>query len=196
VSVLFREYAEALAVDLSFQNFEKELAELPGEYAPPEGALLLALAEENSPSGSSALRRTGPAPVVRPFAEKGRRLGGRSFSSDKKVSSSSGVSTPEAQNLILSAICGCVALRKIDCNVCEMKRLYVRGTFRGRGVGRALALAVIDSSRISGYHAMRLDTLPQMGEAQALYSSLGFRETPPYRYNPIPGSRFLELALV
>ena len=76
-----------------------------------------------------------------------------------------------------------------------MKRLYVRDRFRGHGLGRALALAVMDVARTIGYRSMRLDTLPQMGTAQALYDSLGFRDIPPYRFNPIPGSRFLEIAL-
>ena len=191
VSVLFREYSEALGVDLSFQNFEKELAELPGEYAPPQGALLLAFAE--GLPAFPAPRSSGAASPAGAFAEKKCSLGGRSFSSDKEPASSSGVLTPEARNLF--AICGCVALRKIDCEVCEMKRLYVRTAYRGLGAGRALALAVIDSARAIGYRSMRLDTLPQTGEAQSLYATLGFREIPPYRYNPIPGSRFLELAL-
>jgi ribosomal protein S18 acetylase RimI-like enzyme len=76
-----------------------------------------------------------------------------------------------------------------------MKRLYVRSRYRGRGVGRALALAVMDIARTKGYCSMRLDTLPQMGEAQSLYSSLGFHDIAPYRYNPVPGARFLEIVL-
>jgi ribosomal protein S18 acetylase RimI-like enzyme len=139
---LFEQYAKSLGIDLSFQDFETEMASMPGKYASPNGCLLLARSEN---TGTTV---------------------------------------------------GCVGLRQLGSNgVCEMKRLYVDPKGRGLGVGKALATAVIQEAKRSGYHCIRLDTLPSMASARALYKSLGFVEIDPYYDTPIEGTIFLELSL-
>ncbi len=90
---------------------------------------------------------------------------------------------------------GCVGLRKFSDEAGEIKRLYASPAERGRGVGRLLAQSVVAAGRRLGYRRLLLDTLPSMKEAKALYVSLGFKPTAAYRYNPVPGTAFLELEL-
>ncbi|HRS21268.1 MAG TPA: GNAT family N-acetyltransferase, partial [Clostridia bacterium] len=86
---------------------------------------------------------------------------------------------------------GCIALRKISKDICEMKRLYVRDEYRGLGLGKKLVGMIIDEAVNKHYQYMRLDTLPTMKSAQSLYSSFGFYDIEPYVYNPIQGTRFM-----
>lgn len=92
-------------------------------------------------------------------------------------------------------LAGCAALRPMGGGACEMKRMFVRPEFRRRGIGRLMAVVLIAEGRAIGYERMLLDTIASMTEAIALYRSLGFRDVAPYRYNPIAGAVFMELAL-
>lgn len=139
VRELFLEYADSLGFSLCFQGFDRELAGLPGAYAPPRGALLLA-------------GETGD-------------LG------------------------------GVVALRPLDGQACEMKRLYVRPGWRGRGLGRLLAQAILMQGAALGYRVMRLDTHLSMASAGKLYRGLGFVEIARYNDNRLPDMFFFERAL-
>lgn len=134
VRVLFREYAESLDLEVHFQGFDDEVAELPYE-------VLLVASVDGEPVG-------------------------------------------------------CVALRRLDDDTCEMKRMFVRPSARGTGAGRMLATASIERARELGYRTMRLDTLPRRMEAAGeLYRSLGFVEVGRYNDNPVEGVIFMELQL-
>ena len=137
---LFLEYQDWLDVDLCFQDFDEELASLPGRYAAPTGGLWLAHVDAE-PAGVVGLRA---------------------------------IAAP---------------------GDCEMKRLWVRPDHRSHGLGLRLVETCVATARRTGYQRLRLDTLPQMGAAHALYARLGFRETPPYYDNPIPGAAYLQLDL-
>jgi putative acetyltransferase len=137
---LFLEYQQWLGLSLCFQNFDDEVANLPGKYAKPAGRLLLAVIDDKT--------------------------------------------------------AGCIAFRKIEEGICEMKRLFVREDFRGLGVGRVLIENLIEEARLEGYQKMRLDTYPpKMQKAVKLYESYGFREISPYYHNPYGEALFMEKEL-
>lgn len=96
-------------------------------------------------------------------------------------------------------LAGCCAMRPLDAvdypNACEMKRLYVRPTYRGLRLGRMLAEHILEAARLAGYGCILLDTLDAMESARALYQELGFEEIPPYYYNPIAGAHYLKAEL-
>jgi GNAT superfamily N-acetyltransferase len=135
VRAMLREYVEWIGLDLAFQEIDAELDGLPGEYAPPRGALFVAV--------------EGPIYLAM------------------------------------------IALRPSDCTIAEMKRLYVRPEARGRGLARQLIARLCDEARRLNYTEIRLDTLPKMGDAQAIYETYGFADIEPYYETPIAGTRFM-----
>ena len=135
---LFREYEAWFGMNLCFQNFDEEVAALPGKYAAPEGRLWLAFADE--------------------------------------------------------ILAGCIALRKLEEGICEMKRLFVKDEFRGQKIGISLIEKLIAEARSIGYEKIRLDTYPpKMAKAVSLYESYGFREIPAYYHNPYGETLFMEM---
>lgn len=137
---LFREYESSLGFKLCFQNFDEEVENLPGKYAPPDGRLFLAFAD--------------------------------------------------------GKLAGCIALRKLEEKICEMKRLFVREDFRGLKIGKFLVDELISKAGKIGYEKMRLDTYPpKMSKAVEIYKSYGFYEIKPYYFNPYDGTLFLELQI-
>jgi len=118
---------------------------------------------------------------------------------DKEVAGLPGPYARPSGRLLLAAeagrIAGCGALKRVDDNVCEMKRLFLRPEFRGKGAGKAMTLRLLDEARSIGYKELRLDTLPSMKEAIALYRSLGFKEISPFRDLPAPGTLFMTISL-
>ena len=137
---LFKEYAAQLSVDLSFQNFSQELANIRDQYGRPDGIIVLAYAGPNQ-------------------------------------------------------LCGCFAIRKLEHEVCELKRMYLRKEYRGQGFGRKLLDSALQQAKKLAYQKMRLDTLPEMKQAIQLYKNMGFYDIPAYCYNPVPGTRYLEVLL-
>jgi GNAT superfamily N-acetyltransferase len=134
---LFREYEASINLDLCFQSFDEELANLPGKYAAPDGRLFLAFSDER--------------------------------------------------------LAGCIALRKLEDGICEMKRLFVRDRFRGQKIGVRLIEKLFEEARRIGYRKMRLDTFPaKMGKAVGLYESYGFYTIPAYYHNPFGETLFME----
>jgi GNAT superfamily N-acetyltransferase len=136
---LFLEYARDIDLDLSFQDFDRELAEIRVQYGPSEGGILI-LRVDGQPAG-------------------------------------------------------CVAVRRFEMDTAELKRMYIRPAYRGQGLGRRLGEEALALAKRLGYRAIRLDTLPQMGKALALYLGFGFVEIPAYRFNPVPGAKYYELKL-
>ncbi|MDW3190833.1 MAG: GNAT family N-acetyltransferase [Cytophagales bacterium] len=136
---LFKEYADQIETDLSFQNFDEEMENIEHQYSKPWGTLYLIYQKE--------------------------------------------------------ALAGCFAIRKFESTICELKRMYLRTSARGSGLGKTMLLEAIEAAKSMQYQKMRLDTLPTMKPAIELYQKVGFYEIDPYRFNPIPDSKFFEIDL-
>jgi len=89
-------------------------------------------------------------------------------------------------------IAGAIGLKDLGDGICEMKRLFVRDAFKATGLGRRLSERLIEDAKALGFRAMRLDTLPRLEAAVALYRKLGFKEIPPYYFNPVEGVVYFE----
>ncbi|MEN8197034.1 MAG: GNAT family N-acetyltransferase [Pseudomonadota bacterium] len=118
---------------------------------------------------------------------------------DQEIDSLAAIYVPPRGEMLLARVgnlvAGGVAVRSLEVDVCEMKRLYVRPRFRGLKLGRQLAEAIVAVARGAGYTAMRLDTIETMTQARTLYESMGFVPIPPYYHNPVPGVVYYELDL-
>jgi len=169
----------SLGLDLAATR-RQEVASLPGEYAPPGGRLLLAR-RGGEAAGCVTLRRLPASP---PVAGRGAASSQPSVSPSVAGPGTSISSEPRSEP-------GSVP----EPRVCELRRLYVRPSSRGTGLGRHLTLAALAAARAMAYDRVRLNTLPSMTRARALYATLGFREIPPYRAVLVPGVVHLELNL-
>lgn len=133
---LFSKYAEDIGIDLSFQDFEKELLQLEKQYGPPEGSLFL-IFEDTTPIG-------------------------------------------------------CFAIRKLESQICELKRMFLEKTYRGKGIGRLMIKKALKEASALGYVKVRLDSLKGMKAAITLYKDFGFKEVEPYRFNPMEDAVYFE----
>ncbi|OJD13592.1 hypothetical protein AJ78_05961 [Emergomyces pasteurianus Ep9510] len=173
---LIKTYTAGLGIDLSYQDFDSEMARMPGSYAPPYGDLLIALASpesEDPKGGNSQPQVLGCIALRELHLHESSELGPVGHANDGKATSSN----------------------KPNTRYCELKRLYVTPAARGLGVGKALVRAMISLARQIGYEEVRLDTLPEMREAIAMYSGMGFEMIEKYYEKAIDGTVFLALRL-
>ncbi|KIW12812.1 hypothetical protein PV08_07999 [Exophiala spinifera] len=182
---LFRAYADSLGFDLGFQNFDAEMAGMPGKYSPPTGELLLARSNDD---GQAILGCVGLRPLPSPSPSS-------SSSSSADAHADADANINNAHTHTHTHTHTSTSTGAFTTQICEMKRLYVTPSGRGMGVGKALAAEIIAVARRLGYSEMRLDTLSSMVAALAMYRALGFEEIPAYYDTPLEGTHFLSLAL-